>query len=85
MVFLIYSLNGLLEKCFNFALLFCILVFLFFCREDILVFLTGQDEIETMTQQIRQICQHEESLSHSFRQQQLAQKFVKHILKNIRF
>jgi HrpA-like RNA helicase len=31
------------------------------------VFLTGQDEIETMTQQIRQIVQHEESLSHSFR------------------
>ena len=36
-------------------------------REDILVFLTGQDEIETMTHQIRQIVHHEEATAHSFR------------------
>ncbi len=47
-------------------ILICLLPFPYF-REDILVFLTGQEEIETMTQQIRQICLHEESLNHSFR------------------
>lgn len=36
-------------------------------REDILVFLTGQEEIETMINKIRQIVHHDESTSHNFR------------------
>jgi HrpA-like RNA helicase len=36
-----------------------------FCREDILVFLTGQDEIETMTQQVRQVSHHDEAAARS--------------------